>query len=25
VTPDAVADEIQRTLATLRLEADEAI
>jgi adenylate kinase len=24
-TPDAVADEIQRTLATLRLEADEAI
>jgi len=23
--PDAVADEIQRTLATLRLEADEAI
>jgi adenylate kinase len=25
VAPDAVADEIQRTLATLRLEADEAI
>jgi hypothetical protein len=24
-SPDAVADEIRRTLATLRLEADEAI